>query len=56
MDDNYISGGTLQVCPHSHELVIVTFFDHPEVFDLSQCPYHSECSESTCPLCNYLRE
>ncbi len=25
MDDNYISGGTLQVCPHSHELVIVTF-------------------------------
>ncbi len=55
---NYISGGTLRVCPYSGSPQIVTFFndDTGKTFDRSQCPHHSECTDESCPLCNHLKD
>lgn len=55
MDKKYISGGTFRLCPFSKENTIITFSEQGKTFDRSQCPYHSECTDESCPLCNYLK-
>lgn len=55
MDKKYISGGTFRLYPFSKENTIITFSEQGKTFDRSQCPYHSECTDESCPLCNYLK-
>ncbi len=57
MDNSYIAGGTLHTCPYTNTPEIVTFFkkDSNKNFDRSLCPNHSECTDSSCPLCDHLK-
>lgn len=56
MDKHYTSGGTLHVCPYTASPVIVTFSQEngTKVFDRSECPHASECTDASCPLCHHL--
>lgn len=48
MDKKYIKSGTMQVCPYSDDIAIVTC-DNGNV-DTHQCLHHGECTIEHCPL------
>lgn len=50
MKKGYIAGGTMQKCPYSKDIEIVTY----DKGNKYQCVHKPECSISPCPLQNHI--
>lgn len=57
MTKHYIAGGTIQLCPHSQDIAIISCSDDgiDKMPDRSLCQYASECNDDACPLLAHLQ-